>query len=339
MSEFGSLNLEEMAGEDTRLHTQAGGNNFLDQFVPMPDVKPGQTGSVTIRVLPPVKGGRLFQYNRVHTMNGRKVHCPRPLANGKWDRNVACPICDYYAGLWRQSDKLDKTGHGVEADKLKDEARDIKPVERYYYNAIVRSLVIDDETKTNIGPRILSIGKILHKAIIRAIVGDDNDPDSKLGNITDIKNGFDFVIRKEVTPGEGFPKYDRSAFSRSTSPLGDPAEIKRWVEELHDLTKLRNPKDLETLEKELAIHRGLIADDSEEFNTEEFDAKWAQKAKDDVKELMEHTPGGVAVTVDVDAETSVDAHTDTPAADTPAADTPIEDDDFLKQLGEFEEEK
>jgi hypothetical protein len=339
-AEFGSLNLEEMAGEDTRLHTSAGGNNFLDQFVPMPDVKPGQTGSVTLRVLPPVKGGRLFQYNRVHTMNGRKVHCPRPLANGKWDRNVACPICDYYSGLWRQADKLDKAGHGAEADKLKDEARDIKPVERYYYNAIVRSLTIDGETKTNVGPRILSVGKILHKAIIRAIVGDDNDPESKLGNITDLKNGFDFVIRKEVTPGEGFPKYDRSAFARTTSPTGDPAEIKRWVDALHDLTKLRNPKDLEVLEKELAIHRGLIADDTEAFNTEEFDAKWKAKANEDVQELMEHTPGGVAVPADVPAATATET-TEAPAetAAAPAEDLNIEDDDFLSQLDEFEDKK
>lgn len=339
-NEFGSLDLEAMQGEDTRLNTQAGGNNFLDQFVPMPEVKPGQTGSVNIRILPPVKGGRLFQYNRVHTINGRKVHCPRPLSNGKWDWKVACPICDYYSGLWKQADKLDKAGHGAEAEKLKDEARDIKPVERYYYNAIVRSLTIEGETKQNVGPRILSVGKILHRMIIRAIVGDDADPDSKLGNITDLKNGFDFIIRKEVTSGEGFPKYDRSGFARNSSPTGTPEEIAQWVADLHDLTKLRNPKEVDYLEKELAIHRGLIKDDSETFNTEDFDAKWSQKAAEEVQELMEHTPGGVSVPVDVPSSDAPAEATEAPAESTPAPaateDVAIEDEDFLNQLEEFE---
>ena len=44
MSEFGALNLEEMTGENNRLAEQGGAVGFLDQFVPMPEVKPGQTG-------------------------------------------------------------------------------------------------------------------------------------------------------------------------------------------------------------------------------------------------------------------------------------------------------
>ena len=339
-NEFGSLDIEAMQGEDTRLNTQAGGNNFLDQFVPMPEVKPGQTGAVNLRILPPVKGGRLFQYNRVHTMNDRKVHCPRPLSNGKWDWKVKCPVCDYYSSLWKQADKLDKAGHGAEADTLKEEARSIKPVERYYYNAVVRQL--GDEK--NVGPRILSVGKILHKMIIRAIVGDESDPDSKLGNITDLKNGYDFIIRKEVTPGEGFPKYDRSGFARNPSPTGNPDEIAAWVENLHDLTKLRNPKEVDYLEKELAIHRGLIKDDSVGFDTEEFDAKWASQASDEVKELMDHNPGGVSVPADVPSETTEAPAAEAPSEPAPAEtttaakteDVPIEDEDFLKQLNELE---
>lgn len=342
MSEFGTLNLEEMAGEDTRLNSEGGKNNFLDQFVPMPEVKPGATGTVALRILPPVKGGKLFQYNRTHKMNGRSIHCPRPLVNGKWDRNVACPICDYYSALWSQVDKLEKAGHGAEAEKLKDEARGMKPVERYYYNAIVRSLTIDGDTKTNVGPRILSVGKILHKMIIRAIVGDENDPDSKLGNIADLKNGYDFIIRKELV-GE-YPKYDRSGFARQQSPAGEGSEIEKWAESLHDLTNLRNPKEVDVLEKELAIHRGLIPDDTGSFNTDDFDAKWQQKAKDEVSELMEHTPGGVSVPADVPSETTTEAaatetttSTETEASTpAPAEDAPIEDEDFLKELEEME---
>ena len=142
-----------------------------------------------------------------------------------------------------------------------------------------------------------------------------------------VKSTFDDMKRK------GFMAY---RVKRS----GDPAEIKMWVEALHDLTKLRNPKDLEVLEKELAIHRGLIADDSEAFNTEEFDAKWAAKAAEDVNELMEHTPGGVAVVEDVTTEPAAETPTETTETTettAPAEDAPIEDAEFLSQLKEFEE--
>lgn len=346
MSEFGTLNLEDMAGEDARLNNEGGPGNFLDQFVPMPEVKAGQTGSVALRILPPVKGGKLFQYNRVHTMNGRKVHCPRPLVNGKWDRGVACPICDYYSSLWKQIDKIEKArGKDCpEAAPLKEEARSIKPVERYYYNAIVRSMVVDGKESKNVGPRILSVGVILHKMIIRAIVGEDGDPDSKLGNITDLKNGWDFIIRKEVTAGsEGFPKYDRSGFARTQSPAGTPEEVVKWQAALHDLTKLRNPKDLEYLEKELAIHRGLIGDDTESFDTDSFDAKWRAKGGEEVAEAVATAkkttvtvPAGVpaAKAPVAKAETVAAPVEETPAA--PAADQSIEDEAFLKELEEME---
>jgi hypothetical protein len=167
MAEFGTLNLEEMAGEDARLKEQGGSAGFLDQFVPMPEVKPGQTGSVAVRVLPPVKGGKLFQYNRVHTINGRKVHCPRPLVNGKWDRNVACPICDYYSSLWRRSTRSRRPGKDCpEAKPLKDEARGMKPVERYYYNAIVRSMLVDGKELKNEARESLSSARSSTNSII-----------------------------------------------------------------------------------------------------------------------------------------------------------------------------
>lgn len=323
MSEFGSLDLDEVMGEDARLNE--GTNNFLDQFVPMPEVKAGQTGSVAIRILPPAKGGKLYQYNRTHKINERSVHCPRPLNNGKWDRNVSCPICDYYANLWKQIEKLEKAGKGAEADVLKDEARQLKPVERYYYNAIVRSMTVEGKEVKNAGPRILSVGKILHKMIIRAIVGDESDPDSKLGNITDLKNGWDFIIRKEVTSGsEGFPKYDRSGFARQQSPAGDPEEIKKWQESLCDLTKLRNPKDVEYLEKELAIHRGFISDEVEQssYNEEKFRSKWQVASAEEVST----TSTSVSVPENIVSETS------TETVESSASSVSIEDEDFMKEL-------
>lgn len=331
MTEFGTLNLEEVAGEDARL-SKEGTANFLEQFVPMPDVKPGQTGLVTIRILPPIKGGKLFQYNRTHKINERSVHCPRPLVNGKWDKSVPCAICNYYSQLWKDIDALTKEGRIDECNLLKKEAREIKPTERYYYNAIVRSMMVDGKELKNQGPKILSVGVILHKMIIRAIVGEEGDPDSKLGNVTDLKNGWDFVIRKEVTVGEGFPKYDGSKFARNQSPAGTPEEIKKWQESLHDLTKLRNPKNVEYIEKELAIHRGMIPDDTQAFDITGFDAKWR---KSDEELVTESTSTSVVVN---------DSATQEPAAakaakakkKKPEETATIEDEEFLRQIQEME---
>ncbi len=331
MSEFGTLNLEDMQGEDARLNNEGGQANFLDQFVPMPDVKPGQTGSVAVRILPPTKGGKLFQYNRTHKMNNRSIHCPRPLVNGKWERNVPCPICDYYSSLWKQIEKIEREfGKDCpQANDLKQEARDMKPVERYYYNAIVRSMTVDGKEIKNAGPRILSVGKILHTMIIRAIVGSEGDPDSKLGNIADLKTGWDFIIRKTVTLGQdGFPKYDSSSFARSQSPAGEPEEIKKWAENLHDLTKLRNPRGLELLEKELAIHRGLIPDENEGMDLQSFDEKWGGKQATEVTTLVEQATGKTQVATAPAATASAQVATSTP----PSEDLAIEDEDFLKEL-------
>jgi hypothetical protein len=204
----------------------------------------------------------------------------------------------------------------------------------------VRQLTDEDgKVLSNVGPRILSMGKVLHKMIIRAIVGEEGDPDSKLGNITDLKNGFDFIIRKEVTTGDGYPKYDRSGFARNPSPSGTPDEVKAWAEALHDLTKLRNPKDLDYLEKELAIHRGLIPDDAELFSTENFDKKWAQKNKEEIQEMLEHTPGGVVVPAGVPTSKKAEvaaAKTETKVEKPVVEDLPIEDEDFLADLERME---
>lgn len=336
MSEFGNLDLEEMAGEAKRLKEQGGSASFLDQFVPMPDVKPGQVGSVAVRILPPVRGGKLYQYNRTHKINNRSIHCPRPLINDKWDRSVPCPICDKYSAIWKQIDKVEKAqGKDCPAAKeLKAKANVLKPVERYYYNAVVRVMMVNGKEMKNVGPRILSVGKGLHETIIAAIVGRKDDPDSKLGNITDIKAGWDFVIRKEVTAGDGYPKYDKSGFARAQSPSGTLEEVAEWEKALHDLTKLRNPRDLEYLEKELAIHLGLIPDTAESaYDDEAFEARWRKQGDDDVADIVNQSTATKIVVSTVDPVTSQTVETTVTEAPETLA---IEDEEFLKQLANMD---
>lgn len=328
MSEFGTINIEEMQKEHERVNSE-GGNNFLDQFVPMPDPPAGKTASLVVRLLPPAKGGKLFQYTRYHKINGRKVHCPRPLtADGKWDKKVPNPIADYYSALWRKADKVKaEDGENEVYKELVAEARDIKPVERYYYNAVVRELVVNGEKQKNVGPRILSVGKTLHSKILIALFGDETE--KKLGNVTDLKNGFDFVIR--VTKDGEFPKYDRSSFDRDPTPAGKPEEIAEWAKNLHDLSKFRIILPLERLEKELAIHRHLIEDDAEGFNVDDFDSKYASAHNLGGDELGEMPSSGANVSVNV----SVNDEPEEPVVDD--ADLDIENKDFFAELEEFKQ--
>lgn len=331
MSEFGTLNLEDMQGEDSRLN-DAKQQRRDDLYVPMPDVKPGSTGLVAVRILPPSKGSKLFQYTRLHMIKGRSIHCPKPLVNGKWDRNTPCPICDYYNELWRQADKLNDQGKKEAAERLQDEARSIKPIERYYYNAIVRNLTDESGNKqTNVGPRILSIGKVLHKMIVRAIVGDETE--AALGDITHPKTGYDFLIKKEVrgTGKDGYPNYDRSAFARESSPLGTKEEIVKWVEGLHDLTTLRSLKDVDALEHELARHRGLIEEEESGFNIDKFDAKYGKSGAVSVPRNVSDEDAVGSVVANASTDDTDDA-VPAPTATAPVEDVSVDDEDFLKEL-------
>ena len=322
MTEFGTLDLEGVQEEEKRLSTKGQGA-FLEQFVPMPEVKAGETGSVTVRILPPLKGGKVFQYNRIHNINNRKVTCPRPLVNGKWDKNVPCPICDYYNSLWRQIDKLEAEGDIDGAELLKKEARSIKPVERYYYNALVREMVVNGEKQTNVGPRILSVGKTVHQMIIRAIVSEL--PEERLGDITHIKNGYDFIIKKELR--SGYPNYDRSVFAREATPMGEQELIDKVAENMHDLSKFRVLKEHDILKKELAIHRGLIPDDADEFSVEEFDAEFVGSSST--------TATSASVPADVQSE-SAETNSEVETESAKEEDVAVESEDFLATLDEIE---
>ena len=220
-------------------------NDYLDKFVMTPE-----EGTFIVRLLPPSNGMKLpFQATRLHKLNGRSYHCRKTLQAGKWvGQTGVCPVCDHYNWLWNCANKLT----GREAEELITIARRIKPIERFYYNCIVR----DDQSQT--GTKILSIGKILHKKIICAFVGDPTIPAlKKMGNICDTtgKEGRDFMIVK-VLQG-GFPNYAQSQFL-DISPLGEPNKVKDWLATCHNLAELRSLKEVDELEKALQQDLGII---------------------------------------------------------------------------------
>lgn len=336
MSEFGVIDLEEIQGDAARLNSSENQENYLDQFLVIPDPKPGQTLTYNVRILPPRKGAKLFQYTRLHLINGRKYQCPRPLVNGKWDWKTPCPICDYYNSLYRQRDKLEKAGRQAEAEKFEEEARSIKPIERYYYNAIARSHVNEKgEVVVNAGPKIWSVGKVLHKIIVKSIVGGDGD--APLGDVTNVKTGYDFIVKKEMrgTGKDAYPNYDRSSFARESSVAGTADEIKKWVDSLHDLTVNRKPTEFDVLDRQLAIYRGLIPDDADGFDVEKFDERWKSQGSAQAKKASASVPAGVpGKTPDVD-----DMVTSAPSSEEMNEVQPenmnIEDPEFFEKMNEL----
>ncbi|MFY4731115.1 hypothetical protein [Nitrospira sp. BLG_2] len=305
---YESLNLAECQDEADRLENQGqgAGDAFLDNFVRMPE----KEGFVIVRLLPPAKGKKWFCATRTHRLKKSNLHCPRELStiNGvkRWldcDARNPCPVCKYYNSLYREADEKE----GKEAEALIESAKAIKPIERYYYNCIVRQQVNEKgEIEKNVGPKILSIGKTLHEKIIRIVVGDAKAAKKGLGDVSDIKTGRDFKIVKKIKRGkEAYPYYDESEFL-DPSPLGDKDEADVWLENLHDLAALRKLKGMEDMKVSLKKYLGLIPDEDTSFDLNEFKkpaesvAEQSQQERDVVVATPMSPPTGDAVLAEKD---------------------------------------
>ena len=301
-----SLDISKMRGEQKRL---ASGGAFGQSLVLMP---PGK-GVVLVRLLSR-PGTDLFQRTRVHNVNGRNLHCPRELGEDQFWKG-SCPICEYYSLLWKNL--KNKTPDEQERDKAT--ARAIKPVERYYYNVIVRNETDQEsgEVRTNVGPKILAVGKTLHEIVIEGIVGSmDSDEHC---DVTDPVAGKDLKIVKNIKKGSDmeYPDYAKSKFEGS-SPLGTPEEVEKWLANLHNLADLRKVQPYNELLHQLRVHFGLEKDNSIGF---------------DISEFNKVTGGNGAA-----SEAKV-VKTEEPVEDneavTPAADDQLADDDFVKDLNDL----
>jgi hypothetical protein len=264
---FDGLDMAELMGENERLSSEGQQGDFLANFVMMPE----GNGFVTVRLMPPAKGKKFYCATRTHKIHGKNVHCPRMLVSNRWvdeDPKKPCVICKYYNELWKESEKKE----GKEKAELENQARSIKPVERYYYNCIVRTQTNKktQQVEKNVGPKILSIGKTLHQRIIRAIVGDAAKEEAPLGDVTHPTKGRDFKIIKAVKPGkDAFPEYHESKFN-DPSPLGSPDEVQKWMADLHDLASLRVIKSRDEMVMELKKHLGIVKDETTGFDMSEF---------------------------------------------------------------------
>jgi hypothetical protein len=112
---------------------------------------------------------------------------------------------------------------------------------------------------------------MIHAAIIKAMVGNEQLKKKPLGDVTDINTGRDFLLVKTMRQSgkENYPNYNDSEWMEP-SPLGNPDEVKAWLAALHDLNALRVIKPAEELKTELKRHLGLLPTEDTGFDPREF---------------------------------------------------------------------
>jgi len=197
------VNLEELRKKyDAIQKAQSGGggdNDFLKKFFMM------EEGTSVVRVLPSVEGSEneFYSETAIHRINDKNYHCPRVKGHD-------CPVCDLYYRLWKVE--------GPMREEAQDLARQIKPRKRYYMNVVDRR---DDSVK------ILSMGMKLFGKILDCFFDED------YGDITNLKEGWDFKIVKD-TQGQ-WPSYDKSSPKPKQSAAGSEKQVAEWMDELHDI--------------------------------------------------------------------------------------------------------
>ena len=329
--DYEALDLNELRQEMQRVSEEPGAGQGqgegLEKYVRLPE----RDGFVILRILPKRKSQQFYCVTRVHTLNNpagrnkRTYHCPRTLqmgTRGKQQWMGDCIICKYYNDLWQKSEKLS----GKAQEDLQQQARAIKPVERYYYNVIVRAEKDKDgNVKKNAGPKIYSCGKTVHAKILRAMLGDSVAGEKALGDVTHVKDGRDFRVVKKVVKGGGgqeYPNYDNSKFEEP-SPLGSLDEIEKWLENMHDLQALRVVKNSDELKHALRVHLGLVNEGADAADTELEEFRTAGSA-----------PASAAAPERV-RESLAKSSSSSPEAPKDPAPDEYADEDFLKELEDF----
>ena len=237
-----AIDLDALRAKHAELSNPGSGNansDFLSKFVQLME------GMNTVRILPGKDEDAMFyaetKIHRVPSGDGqvKNVHCRK--IHGE-----PCPLCDTYYSLWK------------EPNKDEDLARQIKPRARYYMN------VVDRETGD---VKILSIGVILFKKIIAAMLDED------FGDITDLESGNDFKIVK-IMEGQ-WPKYDQSQPRPKSSEAGSKAEVATWMDSLHDIHALVKLEDYEDVKNSaqglLPSHEGSSQNPSAAENVADDD--------------------------------------------------------------------
>lgn len=248
-----ALNLEKL--KTNLVHLDNKGKNttdYLADFVKIPD---GEC-SFLLRLLPPLDNMDGFPCIRtkLHRINGKSFQSllTYNYDTGKWEGN--CPLNNYWKKLWKQVNNADTE---EEKNQIKLEINQVKPNERFYFNAIVRSQTDKNgNVEKNIGPKIYSCGVQVWDVVLRAICGDPGMEEPGLGDITDLKEGRDLKVIKRMKP---YANYAESKFL-NPSVAGTAEEMKKWMGSRHDLKSRIKLLPYEELERQIRIHQKLEED-------------------------------------------------------------------------------
>jgi len=206
------VNINDLRDKYNQINNPQSNADFLDKFLMMDE------GTTSVRILPWKDGNKdFYAETAIHRINDKNYHCPK--IEGK-----PCPMCDLNHRLWQT-----KNDANIEI------ARSIKSRKRFYMNVIDRR---DGKVK------ILSMGIKLFSKILDAFLDED------YGDLTDLKEGWDFkIVKKKNGP---WPDYDSSAPRPNTLPAGTDSEVATWMDELHEIHDMVEVADYDEL-KELAL--------------------------------------------------------------------------------------
>jgi hypothetical protein len=177
-------------------------------------------GSYPLRILPRIKdkGEKLFYFHhRVHWINNVAYECLKqdiPYGkDGTLHESEKCPVCDFVQKLYSTSER------DTEEWSL---AGQLKAQDRFIYRVIVRGS--EDETK----PVFYEAGKTVQEILFHIIAESD------FGNITDLKNGRDFLLDKKGT--KRMSNYKTSSPSAKETPVfTDVNKIRALIENMKQM--------------------------------------------------------------------------------------------------------
>lgn len=187
--------------------------------------KPIKFGRYTIRFLPPTDPDGLFFKETAQYRLGDSYFFA-PYIEGEPD-----PIYEYYRALYKKG-----------TDDAIALAKEIKPRKQYLYNIIVKD-ELGEEPENPSDVQVYMSGKLLFETVMDYFMDDD------YGDLTDVEEGYDFVIVKEE--GDlGFPNYKKSKPRKNPSPLfDDPDLIEDVLKNLKDLDKEVDYKSYDELKQ------------------------------------------------------------------------------------------
>jgi hypothetical protein len=181
-------------------------------------------GTFPVRILPKQKdkGEKVFYFkHRVHWINKKSYECLDQSLNdknGDFHEAEDCPVCKFVKKLY------DTSTRGTEEWDL---AGSMRAQDRYIYRIVVRGK--EDETQ----PEYYETGKTIFEILFHLIAETD------FGDITNLKEGRDFIISKK---GVG-----RLAKYETSSPAASPTQVFQKVDDLKSLVEKMKQMDYSSL--------------------------------------------------------------------------------------------